>query len=143
MRQLGQRAIYTLERSVAVTELRTCSKCGATLPLTTEFFGKNQSTNTGGDKYFRPECKVCTTKARLGNQRAKRLVGNPPAPPMGTPCHNCGRTDRRLLFDHDHETLRHRGWLCDNCNRALGMLGDTIEALERMIRYLRFGNQHA
>ena len=43
-------------------ETRKCSKCGVVHPLTEEFFGRNQSTNTGGDKYFRPECKVCTKK---------------------------------------------------------------------------------
>lgn len=122
--------------------MRTCSKCGKIYPLTVEYFAKNQSTNTGGDKYFRPECKQCTSKAGRGISRAKRLAGNPTPPSLGSPCHNCGRTDRKLLFDHDHETLRHRGWLCDNCNRSLGMLGDSVEALARTIRYLQEGNQY-
>ena len=54
-------------------ETRKCSKCGIVHPLTEEFFGRNQSTNTGGDKYFRPECKVCTKKAGQGKNKAYKL----------------------------------------------------------------------
>lgn len=118
-------------------QTKECSKCHAELPLTTEYFAPNCSTNTGGNKYFRPECRACTKKAHQGKTKAKKLAGNPPTPPMGTPCDNCGRTDMKLCFDHDHETLAHRGWLCQNCNQGLGRLGDTIESLERAIRYLR------
>lgn len=125
-----------------MAEVRTCSKCGKTFPLTIDFFAKNQSTNTGGDKYFRPECKACTSKASRDIAEAKRRAGNPAPPGLGEPCHMCGRTDRKLLFDHDHDTLRHRGWLCDNCNRSLGMLGDSVWHLERAIRYIEEGNQH-
>ncbi len=123
-------------------ETRKCSKCGEVLPLTEEYFGRNQSTNTGGDKYFRPECKKCTKEAGQGKNKAYKLAGKPKRPPLGTPCYNCGRTDRKLVFDHDHETLEFRGWICDNCNRSIGMLGDTIESLERAIRYLKEGNLH-
>lgn len=125
-----------------MADVRTCSKCGKTFPLTIEYFAKNQSTNTGGDKYFRPECKACTSKAGREIAEAKRRAGNPAPPALGAPCHMCGRTDRKLLFDHDHDTLRHRGWLCDNCNRSLGMLGDSVWHLERAIRYIKEGNQH-
>ena len=124
-------------------ETRKCSKCGVVHPLTEEFFGRNQSTNTGGDKYFRPECKVCTKKAGQGKNKAYKLAGIPEYPKLGTPCYNCGRTDKKLVFDLDHETLAHRGWLCDNCNRSIGMLGDTIESLERAIKYLKEGNLYA
>lgn len=43
---------------------------------------------------------------------------------------------KRLCVDHDHETNRIRGLLCDKCNRALGMLGDNVEAFKRVIKYL-------
>ncbi len=116
---------------------RICSKCGKSLPLTEEHFIKNQSTNTGGNKYFRPECKSCTSHASKGKNNAYKLAGKPSTPILGTPCDNCGRTERELVFDHDHLTLKHRGWLCDNCNRAIGMLGDDIESLQRAINYLK------
>ena len=117
-------------------ETKRCSKCGLTLPLTAEHFAKNQSTNTGGDKYFRPECRSCTTKARQGCAKAKKLAGNPAKPPIGTPCDCCGRAELPLLFDHDHVTLAHRGWICQNCNQGLGRLGDTVMSLRNALRYL-------
>ena len=118
---------------------RICSKCQSELPLTEEYFSKNQSTNTGGDKYYRPECKTCTKKASKGKNEAYKRAGKPERPPLGTPCDNpgCARTDRKLVFDHDHETLEHRGWLCDNCNRSMGMLGDSIESLEAALSYMK------
>lgn len=120
---------------------RICSKCGVEYPLTEKFFAKNQSTNTGGDKYFRPECKNCTKEANKGKQLAYKLAGKPKRPDLGTPCDNCKRTDKKLVFDHDHETLEHRGWLCDNCNRSIGMLGDDIHGLTRALNYLKNANQ--
>ena len=122
-------------------ETKECSKC-CKVKLLTEF-GNNQSTNTGGDVYFRPECKECTSSASKGKTKAFKMAGKPSYPEIGCPCDLCGKPPRaatkinarpkKLVFDHGHVSLKHRGWLCDNCNRAMGMLGDDelgmIEAL--------------
>lgn len=39
--------------------------------------------------------------------------------------------------DHCHDTGRVRGILCHPCNTSLGQLGDTVEALERALAYLK------
>lgn len=61
-----------------------------------------------------------------------------PAPPV---CECCSRDTtgdvKGLALDHDHVTNAFRGWLCHNCNLGIGRLGDTIEALERAIAYLK------
>jgi hypothetical protein len=45
--------------------------------------------------------------------------------------------DRRMSVDHCHETGRVRGILCNRCNRAIGLLKDNVQLLERAIGYLK------
>lgn len=45
--------------------------------------------------------------------------------------------DRKLSVDHDHETGKVRGLLCDSCNTSLGGFLDSTETLERAINYLK------
>ncbi|MDO3076093.1 endonuclease VII domain-containing protein [Mycobacteroides abscessus subsp. abscessus] len=56
-------------------------------------------------------------------------------------CAICGKgkgLKKNLAVDHDHETGYVRGLLETCCNRnVLGYLGDSIEALERAIEYLK------
>jgi len=56
-------------------------------------------------------------------------------------CAGCGGAENRaatgnLAVDHDHRTGRVRGLLCSNCNRALGLIGDSVETLNRLANYL-------
>ena len=48
-----------------------------------------------------------------------------------------GRAQLRLCVDHDHRTGMIRGLLCTQCNRAIGLLKDSVEVLEAAIGYLR------
>lgn len=41
-----------------------------------------------------------------------------------------------FAVDHCHETGRVRGVLCSQCNRAIGLLGDTVEGLMKAVKYL-------
>src|SRR3990167_900401 len=43
----------------------------------------------------------------------------------GGVCGMC-KSPERIVIDHDHQTGRVRGVLCNRCNRALGQLGDSI-----------------
>lgn len=57
-------------------------------------------------------------------------------------CAICGspatqRKRKNLDVDHCHDTNVIRGLLCANCNRAIGLLDDRVEILERAIIYLR------
>ena len=44
--------------------------------------------------------------------------------------------DSGLVIDHCHTTGKVRGMLCHNCNRALGLLQDDKDYLEKAISYL-------
>lgn len=52
-------------------------------------------------------------------------------------CAICGSPSRRrLCVDHNHNTGEIRGLLCDNCNRAIGLLKEDISILEKACSYL-------
>lgn len=51
-------------------------------------------------------------------------------------CAICGSKDRPMHIDHDHETGTIRDLLCQPCNRALGLFGDSLEVLEAALAYL-------
>lgn len=51
-------------------------------------------------------------------------------------CDICRLPSDKICFDHDHATTRHRGWLCDHCNRGLGQFRDNPEIMRRAIAYL-------
>lgn len=63
---------------------------------------------------------------------------------QGGQCYVCARIPeeyrnkeaRMLAVDHCHSSGKIRGLLCGNHNRALGMIKDSIEALEVLIHYL-------
>lgn len=42
-----------------------------------------------------------------------------------------------LSVDHCHNTNEIRGLLCNNCNRAIGLLKDDITVLENAVKYLK------
>ncbi len=60
-------------------------------------------------------------------------------------CNICKRLETRKLnnnflslsVDHNHKTGKIRGLLCTNCNRAIGLLHDSIKALENAIKHLK------
>ena len=62
-----------------------------------------------------------------------------PEPSRAEPekCECCGRADSRgLNVDHCHGSGRFRGWLCKKCNMAVGLLGDTLEGVNKMVTYM-------
>lgn len=53
-------------------------------------------------------------------------------------CEACGKKTKQggLCYDHDHNTMQFRGRLCQSCNRGLGLIGDTLEAVNNIKDYL-------
>ena len=50
---------------------------------------------------------------------------------------------KRFAVDHDHETGQVRGLLCNNCNRGIGLLEDSITYLENATNYLKQWKQNS
>jgi hypothetical protein len=78
---------------------------------------------------------VCLVQARLYDRgrHYKKKYGADVAP--ADKCEVCGST-KKVCYDHDHATGKHRGWLCDRCNRALGIVQDDPALLRALADYL-------
>lgn len=118
-------------------QTKQCSKCREVLTLSDEFFQRNMKNGDGTRQYWRPECKKCNKRETQDRRRSRKMYNQPTSVPLGTPCDNCARTDQKLVFDHCHDTLVFRGWLCNSCNKGLGLVGDSIESVERLLRYMK------
>jgi len=61
---------------------------------------------------------------------------------MGS-CNCCGEHwnpllhSRRFSIDHDHDTGKVRGILCQNCNSSLGLLNESIDKMNKLIAYTK------
>lgn len=131
----------------ASSQTRKCSKCNEEKKLT------EYRTNTSGSHGFdknkirlrRPECSDCTKKASKGKDEAVKLaksLGISHKAPEGTKCELCSST-KDIVFDHDHNKNSFRGWLCDPCNRSMGVLGDDAQSLLKTVAYLAKDNTKA
>ena len=81
-----------------------------------------------------PEAQKVRNREWAERQRAlKDSLATRPRPDA---CELCGRTDLRIVWDHCHDSGTWRGWLCDHCNVALGMVDDNPELLRLMADYV-------
>jgi hypothetical protein len=133
--------------------MRTCNVCGETKPLNEYYF--NNKGNPHG------KCKKCYIKRgqekydpiKKRNENLKRCYGitlqeyNEMLDRQNGKCATCGGTETAgrksgrgvadvFVVDHSHKTGKVRGLLCHRCNRAMGVIGDNIYTLQRMIEYL-------
>tara|TARA_R100000781_G_scaffold1447_2_gene2390 strand:- start:1239 stop:1580 length:342 start_codon:yes stop_codon:yes gene_type:complete len=106
---------------------KSCCACKEDKPL--EEFHKDSREPDGR----RPDCADCRNKNKKIIRDLRKIVGEPPQN-----CQCCGRPakNHKLSLDHDHETGEFRGWLCQPCNRSLGIIGDDLESVMRFVTYL-------
>ena len=140
-------------------DTKRCRICGQVKPLT----DYHRSAHRADGREYR--CKVCENQRRqLRPRRDPRKFADrsPKQQFMGGLSHHlrklityeeyqalleqqggvcalCGGVNPRvrLVVDHCHRTNRVRGLLCTGCNVALGRLGDSFEALEKVLAYLK------
>ncbi len=120
--------------------MKICSKCNQSLP-DSSFHKRIYSSGSVG---LQPKCKKCATENRrqyykphefmrrkfnLTEQQYAKLMEN-------ENCQICNTQLTKKCIDHCHSTNKIRGVLCNNCNTALGLVGDNISTLQKMIEYL-------
>jgi hypothetical protein len=70
------------------------------------------------------------------NSRFLRKTAPRPRPEICEVCKQKGKGRNGITLDHDHKTGKFRGWLCSNCNTALGLTYDNPQILQALIKYL-------
>ena len=140
--------------------MKTCTVCKTEQPLDNYY---NHKSSVDGKQY---RCKSCDNiarkkwqdnnpekAARSGRERRLRhrygvdLVWyEDKLKEQGGKCDICGVSQNKtsgdtkdnlnFAVDHNHDTGKVRGLLCNQCNRAMGMLGDDVSTLTKAIQYL-------
>ena len=117
-------------------DTKTCTKCKKELPL-------SEFSWCSGGSYLRTECKKCNNT--LSKER-KKLKETAPKIPENHICPIClkpeaelvgrgGKNNSTFVLDHCHETNTFRGYICQSCNRGLGMF-NSVEIIENAKKYL-------
>jgi hypothetical protein len=105
--------------------MKICSKCKVEKPLTAFRTDKRGTRNV---------CIKCRDYHQLiAVHGRKRWIKEGKEIP--TNCECCGK-EAKLCYDHDHNTEQHRGWICQQCNQGISLLGDNLHSLQNAIRYL-------
>jgi hypothetical protein len=137
-----QRYGTELEPSRRVVSWRgeKCAEVGCDNPI--EAHGLCENHYKTATRRNNPEAQKKRNLAFKRRVRAKQEIK------MGRPrpshCELCGADGKGphghkwvgIVFDHCHKTGTPRGWLCDRCNKVLGLVKDDIALLGRMISYL-------
>lgn len=110
--------VYVDEHGV---KWRTCKVCKVDKLFTTEFFQSKNGTRDGG-YWLRTECRVCMKTMNKNKRIAAKNAGRD----MPDNCECCGRPrgTKKLCCDHRHGTTNFRGWICQACNKGIGMTID-------------------
>lgn len=136
-----------------MTPTKTCTKCGAEKEISA--FYRHPEKKDGLHSWCK-ECKNTVDreyhKSPEGRERKrevhlKRKYGISLAEydemfdEQNGRCGICGTEDtgsrfKHFTVDHCHDSGAIRGLLCNNCNRGIGLLGDTLKDLSKAVLYL-------
>ena len=120
------------------TDIKKCKVCKEEKDVS-EFYVTKQVLSNHKNKdtikvFKETKCKVCCSRL----EQEKRYLKKQQRYPDSMVCDCCGLiSTEKLVFDHCHDELKWRGWLCRKCNTGIGLLGDNISGLKQAIEYLK------
>ena len=150
-----EHGIHSASIPIDTSETRECKVCEKNLPMS-YFPLDNPNKDTGVDSHRRHHCQKCISKARAPPtpEQMRKKKDRDLKVQYGISleeydamfkaqdgkCLTCmvdisGKTHSHV--DHCHSTKKVRGLLCPNCNKALGLVGDSITILQALTAYLQ------
>lgn len=131
---------------IDINGFATCTDCKIEKLNDNFVFYKNRvNPKTKLCLYVNKKCTDCrklySVHKKKSTENVKMLNIVRPVPTSVNPykCDCCEKdiiTTRTIQLDHCHETGLFRGWLCKECNISMGNLGDNINGMMRVIKYM-------
>lgn len=96
----------------------------------------------------RPSCNDCRKK--IEGKRLTKSEQNKFDPRPNNILFKCKICEKRtiagvnskVVLDHDHESGKARGWICESCNTGLGRFQDSVVILKRAINFIKKGSRN-
>jgi hypothetical protein len=88
-----------------------------------------------GQRLWRQRNPEAARNASILRTRRRKGCLEPSNERRNGECSICHR-EGSLVFDHNHETGKFRGWLCGTCNTGIGMFHDNPELLRNAANYV-------
>jgi len=116
-------------RSIKPGDTKVCKDCNEEKHLDSFY---NMYHRKDGSPCKGNVCNACKAEHKRVQRALEKDAGLKP-----THCQCCGKEATSLILDHCHVELKHRGFICHNCNTAIGLLGDKPEGVEMALNYLK------
>lgn len=111
--------------------------------LDTKEFAKNQNAKNNRS-VRRPSCGKCRKKLEGINLSQSAKIEWQKKKPRNEPfeCPICAKRTIagitcKVVLDHDHNSGKVRGWICDSCNTGIGRFQDDVDLIEKAIKFLK------
>ncbi len=155
LREMEPKQGDQIQTAHLLMETRVCRVCGEEKELLTEYYLSRKDPTLKSSYSY--ECRECCIKRtsdynlrnrpHIKDNHLKRKYGitltefNKMLDEQDRCCAICGATEpggkwKNFHVDHDHETRKVRGLLCNSCNVTLGAVKEDIHTLKSMIQYL-------
>ena len=82
---------------------------------------------------YKEHIRVRNAENQIKKLARQEAIAGRPKPLV---CEVCSANDDRIVFDHCHTGGHFRGWICDCCNKVLGLIKDDPERLRKLATYL-------
>ena len=136
-----------------IMDTKCCTRCKIDKEKNLINFPPHNKKKDGLDSW----CRVCraTYRSEINRGKFRGQLSDDEVRKLKqqSNCDICGKEDsggsknnkhvgkiKSLVMDHNHDTGKFRGMLCNHCNRGLGNFFDNIENLEKAILYLKERN---
>jgi hypothetical protein len=117
----------------------TCTICGEEKDNTNFSFYKNRFTRDGYRLRVNRNCKKCSINKNKERHIIKNMIDEDRPKPHDGLCECCGGyvpNKSNWQWDHCPANKVFRGWICKKCNTGIGLIGDSLESVMKVVSYL-------